>query len=290
MTAGTLETRLAAQRNPEARPQLALRDQLTSMADQYQLAMPKGLDASQLVRDALTCLSSTPKLAECDAKSVLGGLMTCAQLGLRPAVLGHAWLLPMWNKQTRGQSATLVIGYQGYLELIHRSGKVTKVTARKIREYDDYDVEYGDSEHLYHKPKLFGDKGQVIAYYATARFPSGDSTFSIMSKEDAEEHRDKFAMAKNKAGDVLGPWRDNFDAMALKTTVLKLSKYLPKSAEFQNAVLVDGSVRTNTEPKAPVVEVSQVIEPDGDVVPGEAEWVEPDPWAQAPEWTEAPGR
>ena len=59
--------------------------------------MPKGVEAAQLVRDALTAVRTNPKLAECEPNSVLGSLMTCAQLGLRPGVLGHAWLLPFWD-------------------------------------------------------------------------------------------------------------------------------------------------------------------------------------------------
>lgn len=255
-----LAERVGAQRNPAQRSQMTLRDQIQGMGQQFQLAMPKGLEATQLVRDALTCLSATPKLAECDSSSVLGGLMTCAQLGLRPAVLGHAWLLPMWDRKTGGQKATLVIGYQGYLELAYRSNKVAKVSARIIRDGDKYNIRYGDNESLTHTPNLFGPKGDAIAYYAVAQLIPKATTFQIMSKREVEEHRDKFAMAKMKNGTIVGPWKDNFDAMALKTVVLRLMKTLPKSPELTAALAADGGVRSDLTPTTDVSSIADVTE------------------------------
>lgn len=272
-----LAARIAVQSDPSKRPALTLRQQIEGMAPQFQMAMPRGLEATQLVRDALTCLSRTPKLAECDMPSVMGGLMTCAQLGLRPAVLGQAWLLPMYDRKMGGQRATLVIGYQGYLELIYRSQRVAKIGARKIRENDEYEVRYGDDERLKHKPLLFGERGEVVAYYATATTIPKATTFTIMTREEMEAHRDKYAMAKTRSGEIIGPWRDEFDQMALKTVLLKLSKYLPKSSEMANAVAVDGGVRVDVTPKVDPAEVTETIE--GEIVDETNEPV--DPWAAA---------
>lgn len=276
-----LAQRVAGQRDPAQRGQMDLRQQVQGMGQQFQMAMPKGMEASQLVRDALTCLSATPKLAECDATSVLGGLMTCAQLGLRPAVLGHAWLLPMWDRKTGGQKATLVIGYQGYLELAYRSNKVSKVTARIIRDGDKYTIRYGDNETLQHTPNLFGEQGAPIAYYATAQLIPKATTFQVMSKREVEEHRDKFAMAKTKTGVILGPWKDHFDAMALKTVVLRLIKTLPKSPELTAALAADGGVRvdlTASQDVNTVVDVTQTIETVDAEIVAEGEEI---PWAAA---------
>ena len=109
--------------------------------------MPKGREATQLVRDAMTCLRTIKKLDQCEPTSVLGALMTCAQLGLRPAVLGHAWPLPFWDNRSKCYKAQLVIGYQGYIELGHRSGKlegpVGQDRLQEDREFDVWDAEQG---------------------------------------------------------------------------------------------------------------------------------------------------
>ena len=85
-----------------------LSQQIVRMEDQFAMAAPRGIEAKQLVRDALTALRQNPELAECDPQSVLGGLMTMAQLRLRVGVLGHGWLLPFrdWKTKRRRPSSS----------------------------------------------------------------------------------------------------------------------------------------------------------------------------------------
>src|SRR5262249_45522023 len=97
-------------------------------------ALPEGMPIRQVMRDALQLVEKTPKLAECSGLSVIGGLVNCAQLGLRPGVgaLGHAWLLPMWNGRERRMDATLVIGYRGYVTLGYRDPAVQAIAAHCV--------------------------------------------------------------------------------------------------------------------------------------------------------------
>lgn len=232
-------------------------DDIRKMRDQFKLAMPQGREADQLVRDALTALRTTRDLGQCDSASVLGGLMTCAQLGLRIGVLGQAWLLPFkeWDAKTRtsNHKAQLIIGYQGYIELAHRSEKVQSVMPRTVYENDEFDIDYGINGTLIHKPAR-GKRGNPIGYHCISRYSNGGYDFTFMSQEEMEEHRDRFAMAKKKVyqdnkptGEftIVGPWRDNFEQMALKTVVRRNVKYMPKSPELYVARIVDGGIRIN---------------------------------------------
>ena len=72
----------------------ALIDQVALMEEQFQKAMPAGYSATQLVRDAQTAIREIPRLADCDQASALGAFMTCAQLNLRPNVMGQAYVVP----------------------------------------------------------------------------------------------------------------------------------------------------------------------------------------------------
>lgn len=242
-----LEQRMAG--NTEQRP-ATLADQIKSMESQFAMAAPKGAEASQLVRDALTCLRQNPKLAQCTPQSVLGGLMTCAQLGLRPGVLGHAYLLPFWDKRQGGQVAQLIIGYQGLIELAHRSGQIQSLIARTVYANDVFEVDYGLDDKLIHKPCMDRDKGQPVAYYAVAKFTTGGHAFFVMSHLEMLEYRDEHAKARNKQGQVFGPWADNFEAMAHKTCVRQLSKWMPKSTELATAIAADDTVRVDLTPDA----------------------------------------
>lgn len=234
-----------------------LADQIRAMEKEFQLAMPRGAEATQLIRDALTALRMTKNLAKCDASSVLGSLMTCAQLGLRPGVLGHAWLLPFWNKKDRAYNAQLVIGYQGYIELAHRSGKIASISARTVYEGDEFDVAYGIADTLVHKPDLFGERGAPKAYYAVVKFTNGGYSFFVMSHRDMLRYRDENATAKNREGQVFGPWVDNFEGMAHKTCVRQLAKWMPKSTELAQAIAADEGVRVDLRPNVDPAEATE---------------------------------
>lgn len=247
-----LEQRLVQAKNAPVtaeQPQ-GLPAQIKKMESQFAMAMPRGMEAAQLVRDALTALRQNPQLAECDPATVLGSLMTCAQLGLRPGVLGHAWLLPFWDTKSRSRKAQLVIGYQGLVELAHRSGRIESLIARTVHENDLFEVDYGLDDRLVHKPTMQGDKGRPVAYYAVAKFKGGGHAFYVMNHHEMETYRDKHATAKTREGKVVGPWAQHFEGMAHKTCVRQLSKWMPKSTELATAIEADGAVRVDLTPAA----------------------------------------
>lgn len=278
MTQTDLRTRArqhAGKEEPGQVVKRTLADEIQRMEPQFALAAPRGAEATQLVRDALTCLRMTPKLAECEPTSVLGALMTCAQLGLRPGVLGHAWLLPFRDRQSGTQKAQLVIGYQGLVELAHRSGRIADIIARTVYEGDEFDVAYGLSDVLVHKPDLDGDETTPVAYYAIARFTNGGHAFYVMSHKKMLAYRDRHAKARNRNGEVIGPWRDEFEGMAHKTCVRQLAKWMPKATDLATALAADDSIRVDLNPTAdPAVESWQPTI-DGEVVDQPSD--EPDP-------------
>lgn len=258
-----LEQRMQQATNTPAQQRPAtLADHIKNMEPQFAMAAPKGMEAQQLVRDALTVLRQNPQLAQCTPQTVLGGLMTCAQLGLRPGVLGQSYLIPFKNKGT--MEAQLVIGYAGLIDLAHRSGQIKSLIARTVYTNDHFDVDYGLEDKLVHKPYMGGDKGEPVAYYAIAKFNSGGHAFVVMSHDEMVTYKSKHSKTSK-----WGPWVDHFEAMAHKTCVRQLSKWMPKSTELATAIAVDESVRVDLSPSA----IEHPIHPDQ--VDGEV--VEPSP-------------
>lgn len=231
-------------------PAVMLRQKIRAMEGEFKLAMPSGVEASQLVRDACTALSNNPKLAEVNAQSVLGALMTCAQLGLRPGVLGQAWVIPF---KGRGQ---LVIGYKGLLTLAQRSGNIASIAARTVYAADRFEYEYGLDERLVHRPHRGPERGQAVAYYCIVKTRAGGVTWDVLERAAAEEHRDKFAMQRDRDGRIKGPWVDHFDSMALKTIIIRTLKLAPQDTELRTAIAADESFRLNIDPHADLVEVA----------------------------------
>lgn len=227
----------------------SLKAQIWKMEKQFALAMPKGTEAVQLIRDVLTCVHQTPKLALCDPMTVLGAAMTCAQLGLRPGVgaLGHAWILPFYDNRERAQKAQLIIGYKGYVELGQRSDRIGSLHTRIAYENDEFHLRYGlerdDFEHTPFYELGHELPGTARLFYAIGRLANGGTAMADpMTLKQMENHRDQFAMAR-KDGKVVGPWRDHFEAMGQKTMLLRLMTLMPKSTEMQRALANDGSVR-----------------------------------------------
>lgn len=198
-------------------------------------AIPKHLTPDRLLRIATTSIRTNPKLKVCTPESLLGAVMQCAQLGLEPSILGHAYLIPYKNKGV--DECQFQIGYKGLIELARRTGQISSIMAQAVYEKDEFEYEYGINEKLKHVP-ADGDRGKVIKYYAYAKFKDGGYSFLVMSRSDIERHRDKFSKTKN-----FGPWVDHFDEMAKKTVLKGLMKYMPISVEFQKAVDQDETTK-----------------------------------------------
>ena len=261
-----LAQRAAARRNDQAgevEESRSLADQIKRMQPEYEAAMPKGREATQLVRDAITCLRTIKNLDKCSPESVLGALMTCAQLDLRPGVagLGHAWPLPFWDNREKCYKAQLIIGYQGYVELGYRSGQLAGVTSRIVYEEDEFEIVYrADRDELIHKPSTTGLRENIKCFYSTARLVNGGySITDPMSLMAMEAYRDRHASARTREGKIVGPWVDHFPAMGQKTMVRVNFKLLPKSPEMAIAIEADEGVRVNLSPAANAAEVTERI-------------------------------
>lgn len=222
-----------------------IQDLMEQMKPAIAQAIPKHMTPERLLRIATTSIRTNPKLKVCTPESLLGAVMQCAQLGLEPSILGHAYLVPYKNavKDANGKKIGSVdecqfqIGYKGLIELARRTGQISSIMAHGVYEKDEFEYEYGINDKLRHVP-VDGDRGSIVRYYAVAKFKDGGYAFMVMSKYDIEIHRDKFSKAKS-----YGPWVDHFDEMAKKTVLKALMKYMPISVEFQRSVDQDETTK-----------------------------------------------
>ena len=203
--------------------------------NQLAMALPKHMSSDRMARIVTTEIRKTPALADANMQSFLGAVVQCSQLGLEPGgALGHAYLLPFGNGKAKdGKSnVQLIIGYRGMIDLARRSGQIISISARTVREGDDFHYEYGLNEDLKHTPKA-DESAQITHVYAVARLKDGGSQFEVMTFNQIESVR-----KQSKAGDK-GPWMTHWEEMAKKTVIRRLFKYLPVSIEIQQAVILD---------------------------------------------------
>lgn len=223
----------------QLKPIDTVRNALEKMKPQFMAALPKHITPDRMVRVAMTAIQNTPKLLECDQTSLISAVMRSAQLGLEPdGVLGQAYLIPYGNK------VQFIIGYKGLIDLARRSGDVTSIFAKEVRENDHFEYQFGLIDVLEHKPAE-GERGEITHFYAIAKFKSGGHHYDVMTVSEVNAIRDAsqgYQSAKkfNKLAD--SPWVKNYDEMGKKTVIRRISKYLPMSV--QRAAIVDDLVES----------------------------------------------
>lgn len=209
------------------------------MQPEFARALPKHMDPDRLARIALTVLNQSDQLKRADPMSFLGALMTCAQVGLEPGPQGHAYLVPY------GRKVTFIMGYQGMIELARRSGQLKSIAAHTIYQaevdQDRFAVGYGTSPYLKHEPIVFGDRGPAVGFYAAAKLKSGEDVFVVLTRDEVDAFRRRSATQKK---DPSGPWETDYEAMAWKTCVRRLARWLPQSPELAAALAHDDTERT----------------------------------------------
>lgn len=215
---------------------------LNAYKNEIARALPRHLNADNMARIALTCFRGTPKLAECQPMSVFACVIQASQLGLRPGVLGECYLIPFKDQ------CTLIIGYQGLLELVRRSGLVESIGAYLVHEKDEFDVTFGTDPGITHRPYFDGDPGAVKLGYAVAKLKGGGVHVEVMSKWEIDSIRDRSQNVQNarKYGKKT-PWDTDYDEMARKTLLRRISKYLPKSNELAQALTLDDRAYRDTQ-------------------------------------------
>lgn len=224
----------------DARPK-TLFDLIKEEREEFASVLPQGYDVDQFIRDAITYIQMNPDMRACTPFSVLGALMSCAQLGLRPGVMGQSYLGKRYNNMKKSYEATFLIGYKGLVELAYRSLDVASIVSRVAYERDQFEVAYGLHEDIIHRPYM-GERGRPIAYYCIVRLRNGDPLFTVMSQVEMEAFQKKYGSTLPSS-----PWVQDFEAMAMKTVLRQLSKWMPKSTAFGVALAVDDSIRNDLE-------------------------------------------
>jgi len=202
-----------------------LRDMLEQRRDSIAQLIPKHLSADRLMKVALNCVSKTPMLQQCTPLSLLQCVITAAELGLEPGgALGHAYLVPFKT------TATLVIGYRGFIQLMRNTRQLSSIRAVVVHEKDVFKMREGIEQSIKHEPFLDGEAGPLKYVYCVAKLKDGSIQIELMTRAQIEAIR-----ARSRSGSN-GPWVTDYEEMAKKTVVRRIAKYLPLSAEVEKAI------------------------------------------------------
>jgi recombination protein RecT len=204
---------------------------------ELQKAMPKGLTPQRLVRQVMSLVQHNPGLLECTQLSILSGMMQAAEMGLElTGGLGHAYLVPRWDKRVRAKVAVFQPGWKGLVKLAFQSGNLSAFPVRSVHANDEFYMLLGTENKIRHVP-ADGERGEVVGYYAVAMYTGGGADFEYMTVDEAKRHREKYSPSAQSGG--YSPWDTSFDEMAQKTVVRRLCRRLSLCPQAQEAASRD---------------------------------------------------
>ena len=90
-----------------------------------------------------------------------------------------------------------------------------------------------DNGVITHSVDWLNDRGAMKAVYAEAKLVSGETQSCVLTKSEVDGIR-----GRSKAGQS-GPWVSDYNEMAKKTAVRRLSKMLPLSSEINEHITRD---------------------------------------------------
>ena len=130
------------------------------------------------------------------------------------------------------------------------------IQAHVVREFDYFEYQYGLDSRLVHRPGT-GDRGEITFIYGLFKLNNGGYGFEVSNKEDM----DAFAAKYSKSyGSKFSPWADNYEDMAKKTVIKRVLKYAPVSSDFQKALSVDETIKTELSVDMSEVQNQSLIE------------------------------
>lgn len=202
------------------------------------------------IGSAFAALTKDPNLLQAAnnaPETLIAALNSAAQRGLQPGTEEY-YLTPRKNK---GRMEILgIIGYQGLVTLMYRSGAVSSVTVEAVHANDEFRWAPGQMEKPLHSPNWFGDRGEIIGAYAYATMKDG-STSKVVIVDQARIATAKAASAGSSSPH--SPWNKHYKAMVLKTAAHDLAKWVPTSAvdkTVQNAQAVVGEQNAQVQQAA----------------------------------------
>ncbi len=202
-------------------------DRLMKMKSYLEKILPNEMSADRMIMSTIAELKNNKDLNKCDPKSICGGILRIAQMGLEVgSMLGKVWLIP------RDGEATLMLGYRGMLDLIRRSPDVFSIKSACVYSNDLFEFEDGSTPNVKHVRK-WTDRGTLLGVFAIVIMKNGYFQFEMMSKEEVDKIRYK-SPGKNS-----GAWVNYYDEMAKKTVIRRLFKTAPSSIELTLAIELD---------------------------------------------------
>ena len=195
-----------------------------------------GKRAPQFISSLVALVNATPQLQQ----AVYESPMTVIQSALKAAVydlpiessLGYAYLVPFRSKGR--MEAAFVMGWKGMHQLAMRTGAYRTINVTDVREGElvSYNRLTEEIELDFLEDEDEREALPIVGYVGYFRLVNGMEKTVYMTRKQIEAHE-----KKNRKGEHMTKgWREDFDAMALKTVYRRLiGKYGLMSIDYRTA-------------------------------------------------------
>lgn len=237
----------APEKTQEEKPKyLTVSQKIGQYLDNYKqsvlpdLLKKHNIEPAQFVQIVLSEVKKNEKLQQAfqeNPSSMFASILAGAEIGLIPSdMLGQFYLIP--RKIDNRMTVTPMIGYKGLVNIILRSGEVTKVHTECVYEGDEFQPIYGLEPNIIHKPNFEVPRNsQTLKFvYAVAKLRSGDYQFCVLSKNDIIKIQ---ALSRYNNELYFNDKKDPNMWMVKKTALMQLSKMLPKDYYGNKAIEMD---------------------------------------------------
>lgn len=272
--------------DPNTQLSLQVRQDLQRMSQEFGSVLPPQIPVERFIRTAITAVQQKPELLRTERRSLMGACMQAAQDAL--LLDGREAVLVIYKNKAKYMPMVA-----GILKKVRQSGQISTIAAHVVYERDEFDYQLGDEERIFHKPNILEDRGKPVAVYCIARTVDGAAFREVMSTAQVEKIRARSRSAND------GPWATDWDEMARKTVVRRLSKYLPSSTDMEQVLQRDyeadggpvqtvsvGEVATQMEPVDMITDMNRQItaqtQPEAAQQPLQVQVVEAEPVAVEP--------
>lgn len=211
-----------------------------------------GYTYDEFINYCCSALITKQSLLSCNPESVLGAFLHCAGMGLLPNTpFNHITIKPYFRNEKDDKSgewirikeARLLMGYQGWVEIILRNTNVINLDTQLVHKSDIFKEIRGLMPNIDHIPDPERQDTTRIAAYAVAWFKDAAvPTFTVVYKEEI----DQIKKISKQADPDTYIWdheeKDPFGWMWKKTAIKQLAKLLPKSKFLDQTINLDNLV------------------------------------------------
>jgi recombination protein RecT len=187
-----------------------------------------GKKSAGFITSITTVVQNSDLLQKADVNSIILAAAQAASLDLpiNPN-LGFSAIIPFNDKKNNRCVAQFQIMRDGWVDLCLRTGQFEYIANEIVYQGELVEKNRFTDTYIFDETQRKSNK--IIGYMASFKLVNGYRKTVFMTVDEAKAHGKQYSQTFKKG---YGLWADNFNAMALKTTLkMLLKKFAPKSIE-----------------------------------------------------------